>query len=121
MEYNQRDEKCIEITRELYRGGRLLFILAAMRLTNENDRLEALRNLGTRGVDAYNLKGQKRRKRAGEARERPVTDARHYVRGNHLERSQKKIADELYVLMVEPDALEKTLIQHGKVAVSKHF
>jgi hypothetical protein len=103
-----------------YEAGRLLFVLAAMEGENEHDTLEALRLMGAKGVDARVPKLQRYRK-AGEARERPVTDPRHYDRYGHLERAQQWLATELHSLVVRPDRLEAALEINGTAAVVKYL
>jgi hypothetical protein len=107
-----RDERL-----QRYEAGRLLFILAAMEGENECDTLEALRVMGTRNVDTLGKpKLMERYRLAGEARERPVTDARHYDR-RHRPRLEQRLATELHALVARPDRLELALETNGVTAV----
>jgi hypothetical protein len=115
LDISQADQQ-----RERCRGARLLCILAAMKLGTEERVLEALRTMGVRGVDTLGLPTKKRYKMAGEARERPITSARYYVRGGHLTRMQQRLADELYDLITQTDLLETALAEHGEVAAGRH-
>jgi hypothetical protein len=104
-----------------YEAGRLLFILAAMEGGSEYDTLEALRVMGTRSVDTQGQKLGRRYQLAGEARERPVTDCRHYKRYGHLARMEQRVATELHALVARPDRLELALETNGVIAVAKYL
>jgi hypothetical protein len=104
-----------------YEAGELLFVLAAMEGESARDTLEALRVMGTRSVDARGQKRAIRYKRAGEARERPVTDPRHYERYGHLARMEQRLASELHALVARPGRLEVALETNGMTAVAKYI
>jgi hypothetical protein len=111
-----RDERL-----QRYEAGRLLLILAVMEGGSECDILEALRVMGTRSVDTQ---GQDRRRRyqlAGQARERPVSDYRHYVRYGHLARLQQRLATDLHALVARPDRLELALETNGAKVVARYL
>jgi hypothetical protein len=117
--YAESARNCDEAMQR-YEAGRLLLVLAAMEGENEHDTLEALRLMGARSVDARVSKRSERYRRAGEARERPVTDDRHYERSGHLGQTQQRLATELHALVARPDRLELALETNGRVAVVKY-
>jgi hypothetical protein len=104
-----------------YEAGQLLLILAAMEGGSECDTLEALRVMGVRKVDTRGQDRKRRYRLAGQARERPVTDHRHYERYGHLARMQERVASELHALVARPDRLELALETNGRVAVAEYL
>ncbi len=106
---------------ERYRAGGLLVVLAAMQVGTDEDALEALRLVAARRVDTRGAELKYRYKRAGEARRRPVSDARHYQRAGHVQRMQRRLADELYDLVTHPDILERALDANGATARAKYL
>jgi len=99
-----------------YEAAQLLFVLAAMETENPHDIREALCLVGARGVGARGKGAKGRRKAAGESRERPVTDPRHYERYGYLERMQQRLAIELQALVARPDRLQVALEANGAAA-----
>jgi hypothetical protein len=121
IERGERDTSQIDLARERYRGGSLLFILAAMQFGSNESVLEALRPLATRNVETRGLKPTKRLQKAGEARRRPITSERHYARCGHAARMQQQVADELYNLISHLDLLEIALAENGETAVARYL
>jgi len=119
--YYAEDVRSCDERSQRYEAGRLLLILAAMEGGSECDTLEALRVMGTRSVDTQGQKPKKRYRLAGEARERPVTDYRHYKRYGHLARMEQRVATELHALVARPDRLELALETNGSTAVAKYL
>jgi hypothetical protein len=104
-----------------YEAGEVLLILVAMEAGNGHDVLEALRLLGTRSVDARGSMPEKRRyRKAGEARLRPVTDARHYERV-HLPQMRQRLTSELHALVTRSDRLEAALTANGITAKTAYL
>jgi hypothetical protein len=106
---------------ERYRAACLLFILSSMQVGTDEDTLEALRLLAANKVDTRGASLKERYERAGRARKRPVSDARHYVRYGHLDRMQRRVANELYDLVTHKDILERALEKNGKMAVERYL
>ncbi len=101
----------------LYRGARLLLILAAMQNANKYVQREQLCSLGPRGA-AYECQLSERRRIAALAREKPLRDKRHYAQ-EHVPRIERRIAGELEALVEHPEILEEALLLNGKIAIVK--
>lgn len=119
--YYAADRRKSDEPLQRYEAGQLLLILAAMEGGSECDTLEALRVMGARSVDTRGKERKERYRLAGEARERPVTDPRHYKRYGHLGRLQERIASELHALVARPDRLELALETNGATAIAKYL
>jgi hypothetical protein len=103
----------------LYRGARLLLILAALQNANEHVQQEQLCHLGTRGA-AYEDSRAERRRKAARVREKPLWDKRHYVE-KHVPRIERRIAGELEALVEHLEVLEEALLLNGETAVVKYL
>lgn len=121
VERDNRDIVQIDMERERRRGAGLLFILAAMQLGSAESTLEALRPMATRSVDTRGLAPAQRLQKAGEARRRPITSERHYVRSGHASRMQQRLSEELYALITHIDLLKRVLAENGETAVARYL
>ncbi|MFZ1153694.1 MAG: hypothetical protein WAN93_02180 [Solirubrobacteraceae bacterium] len=121
VERDNRDIAQIDMKWERRRGASLLLILAAMQLGSAESTLEALRSMATRSVDTRGLAPALRLRKAGEARKRPITSERHYVRYGHAARMQQRLSEELYVLITHIDLLKRVLAENGEKAVARYL
>ncbi len=104
----------------MYRAVQLLLILTAMRLPDEEEPIEALRLMGTYGVDARKRLAKERYGVAARDRPRPVKDVPSFKK-RHLPRLQRSLTDSLHVLTRELDGstCKQVLVKFGKEAVDK--
>lgn len=115
------DADRIDQGQEQYRALRLLFILAALCLEN-TETIEALRLMGTHGVDARYPKAKQRYAVAGRDRARPVTTERGFTRArpgttSHLERVEQSLEDSLYELLRNTTVCQAALDRWGDKAI----
>jgi hypothetical protein len=117
----KRDHARIDVNRESRRALTLLFTLAAMRLGDEHDVLEGLRLINARGVDTLGRPVSHRFRMAGEARKKPIRSERYYVRSGIAERTEKRLAEELYNILTDDEILCCALEAEGPKAVATHI
>jgi hypothetical protein len=115
------DTKNVDEQLERYRGVELLLIIAAMRL-GEEEGIEALRTMGTNGVDARSADPKQRWRCAGRDRPRPVTTD-HGFRRRHLKRVEANLASSLYEMVRErtPTTCQEALDTYGEEAVRRYL
>jgi hypothetical protein len=117
------DEAHLDEQQEMYRAVQLLLILTALQL-GKDEALEALRCMGTYGVDARKPRAWERFSVAGRDRpRRPVKDPGSYRKHHLLPHVQPNLTESLHLLTRERNGAtcNQALADYGEQAVTKYL